>query len=122
VIGAITLAAFLLSGIHMRTHNPPLPQLEGDLHWLFVSRHIYILSAALLNLVLGAYIGPVTPRAARWQRIGSLLILVGAVLLMTAFIIEPMAGRSRTPVSSFGLFALFGGTLCHVGAALPRRR
>src|SRR5262249_28153945 len=120
LVGAFTLAVFLLSGVYLRTHNPPLPQLEPGLHALFVSRHIYILAAALLNLVVGAYLRPAAV-GRRIQRIGSLLLMLGAVLLMAAFVVEPIARESRTPFSSFGIFAVFGGSLSHVVAGVRRR-
>jgi hypothetical protein len=119
VVGGSALAAFLVSGAYMRAHNPPIAALEPGLHRMFTSRHIYILAAALLNLVLGVYARPAVRRWA-WaiQRGGSLLLVVAAALLVAAFVAEPMAGANRTPVSSFGLFSLFAGSLLHVGAAL----
>ena len=127
VVGAVTLAAFLASGIYMRSMDRP-----EDLGRLvmFTSRHIYILSAALINLLLGAYVTPAaTGRARMSQRLGSLLLIVAVALLVVAFAAEPVAGRPRTAVSSFGLYALFAGSLLHVvarvvapaAAAVPER-
>lgn len=58
VVGAGTLAAFLASGTCMLFHDPPLPGLPLGPHVMFTSRHICILSAALIHLVLGAYVAP----------------------------------------------------------------
>jgi len=122
LVGAVTLVAFLISGAYMRGHDPPLAVLEPGPHLMFTSRHIYILAAALMNLVLGAYLRPTATRAARAvQWAGSLLLLLAAGLLLAAFVVEPVAGRYRTPVSAYGLYSLFAGSLLHVGAALRTR-
>ena len=121
-IGGATLVVFLLSGIYMRVHDPALRTLDPGLHVMFTSRHIYILAIALLHLVLGAYVQQAeTRRTHIAQRVGSLLLVVAAGLLIAAFVIEPMAGRYRTPVSSFGLYAMFAGALLHVSAVLYKR-
>jgi hypothetical protein len=118
-IGGSTLAAFLASGAYMRSQTPPISSFEPGLHALFTSRHIYILAAALLNLVLAAYMQPAARRGARAvQWVGSLLLSAAAALLTAAFVVEPMNVGHRTPVSSFGLYGLFAGALLHVGAAL----
>jgi uncharacterized membrane protein len=123
LVGGVTLAVFLISGAYMRFHDPPIDALGPGLHLMFVSRHIYILGAALIHLVLGAYVRPAaTPGARVVQRTGSVLLVVAAGLLIAAFIGEPMAGRYRTPISSFGLYSLFAGALLHVGSALRKRR
>jgi hypothetical protein len=60
----------------------------------YVSRYIYILGSALVNLVLGIYL---KLEGRGWRRklqvVGSLLILTSLVLLTVAFVNEP--GRDR---------------------------
>jgi hypothetical protein len=120
--GFATLALFLISGQYMKHHAPPVRDLEPGLHLMFTSRHIYMLAAALVHLGLGAYIVPHRKRgrhALQW--IGSAALTVSAVLLIAAFVAEPMAGKYRGPFSSYGLYALFAGTLLHVISS-PRGR
>jgi len=122
LVGGATLVVFLISGAYMAAHHPPVGALEPGMHAMFTSRHIYILAAALINLLLGAYVRPTTmsgARAVQWT--GSLLLILASGLLIAAFVAEPMAGRYRTPVSAFGLYSLFAGSLLHVGAALRTR-
>ena len=122
LIGFVTLAAFLASGMYMRLHNPPVRALPDGTHMLFTSRHIYILGAALVHLVLGAYVAPMTSRAGRvTQMLGSVLLSIAPVLLIAAFLIEPGVGLPRTRYSQLGLYALFAGSLLHVVAALLSR-
>ena len=120
-VGLISLVVFLASGQYMRHLQPPLAELGPALHASFTSRHIYMLSAALVHLTLGAYV--VWARGRRGQvlqGLGSTLLLVATLLLTMAFVVEPMAGRGRTAVSTFGLYALFAGSLTHFVA--PSRR
>jgi hypothetical protein len=118
-IGLLGVVAFLLTGQFMKHHNPAMQLLTPDVRMMFVSRHIYFLGAALVNVVLGLYLRE-SPN--RWrkalQRIGSLLILLSAVSLLVAFMTEPplgIAGRSWR--SYFGLLALFAGVMTHLVAA-----
>lgn len=121
VIGLLTLGVFLATGAYMRYHEPPLAELGEARHASFLSRHIFILSGALVHLVLGAY---VCLETAGWRRrlqwIGSGLTVLAVVLLVTAFVIEPVAGRGRTPVSAYGLYTLLAGSLAHFAARWGR--
>ena len=122
LVGAMALVAFLLSGAYMAFHHPPLGALGPGMHMMFISRHIYMLAAALMNLVLGSYLLPTVSRGARSaQWIGSLLLMLSAGLLLAAFVGEPVAGRYRTPISALGLYSLLAGSLLHVGAVLRTR-
>lgn len=114
VVGAVTVLAFLITGLVMRMHDPPVSAMEWAQRLLFRSRHIYILCAGLVNLAIGVrfalperrfrYVGAVA---------GSLFMLVSAILLFFAFFAEPMAGRPPGALSWTGLIALFAGVMLH---------
>lgn len=121
-VGLLGVVAFLLTGQFMKHHSPAMLRLTPDVRMMYVSRHIYLLGAALVNVVFGLYLheGPQGWRKVL-QRIGSLLILLSALSLLTAFMTEPslgMAGRSWR--SYFGLIALFAGVMTHLVAAVDR--
>lgn len=121
-IGAIAVVAFLITGQIMLRHEPPVAELEWADRLLFRSRHIYLLAAGLVNLALGVrYALP----DGTWRRaaavLGSALALASPLLLFFAFFAEPLAGRPPGPLSSLGLFALFGGVLAYAIACLGRR-
>ena len=121
VVGAITVGAFLVTGLVMYGHEPALSTLDWGARLLFRSRHIYILAAGLVNLSLGIRYALPEGAACRAAAIaGSLLVLVSCVLLFFAFFAEPMAGRAPGPFSMLGLYALFGGVLLNVAASLRR--
>ncbi len=119
-IGLLGVIAFLLTGQVMRRHVPNIHSLSAEVRLMYVSRHIYLLGAALVNLVLGLYLKLHPPA---WRRIiqqtGSLLILLSAVSLLLAFFSESalgLAGRSWR--SYFGMIALFAGVMAHLVASL----
>ncbi len=114
--GLLGVLVFVLTGQFMRHHTPPMRALSPDVHLMYVSRHIYLLGAALVNLALGLYVLPQPlPRARTAQQIGSVLLLISPILLTIAFFQEPahgLAGRSWR--STYALLALFAGSLLHV--------
>src|SRR5260370_618428 len=97
-VGIIGVIAFLITGQVMAHHAPNIHTLSAELQMMYVSRHIYLLGAALVNLVLGLYLTLYLPGWRRnLQQIGSSLILLSALSLLVAFIAEPelgLAGRS----------------------------
>jgi cytochrome bd-type quinol oxidase subunit 2 len=113
VVGLVTLVIFLATGAYMRLVAHP-SELADRAHLMFVSRHIYILASALVHLVLAAYVAPCPARGRLTvQWIASALLGVSSLLLISAFVFEPVAGRARTDVSTFGLYTLFAGALLH---------
>jgi ethanolamine transporter EutH len=118
VIGIVAVVAFLLGGQVMGHHHPRMEQLSAELRMMYVSRHIYLLTAALVNTVLGLYL---QLHPSRWRRglqlVGSTLILVSVVSLALAFTVEPPLGMAGRGWRSFvGLIALFAGVMTHLVA------
>lgn len=108
----------------MGHHHPKMQLLTADVRMMYVSRHIYLLGAALVNLTLGLYL---QLQPAGWRRvmqqIGSVLIVLSVVALLLAFIAEPslgLAGRSWR--SYFGLIGIFAGVMTHLVASLRGSR
>jgi hypothetical protein len=113
--GLLGILVFVLSGQAMRLHKPPVRSLADGQRMMFLSRHIYILGSALVNLTLGLYL---RLENRGWRRnlqvAGSLLIILSLALLTLAFVDEPGAGiAGRSLQSAFGWFALFLGGLAH---------
>jgi hypothetical protein len=115
-VGIFAVVAFLITGQFMRHRTPPMTALSDSSRLIFRSRHIYILAAGLVNLVLGVYL---QRQAAGWRKIvqavGSAFLIAAPTLLILAFIIEPNRGlREEMPWSHAGLYALFGGSMAHL--------
>ncbi len=118
-IGLLTVVVFLISGQFLRHHRPPMDTLSDSARLLLRSRHIYILSSGLVNLMLGLYL----QRAVGWRRvvqvIGSGLAMASAALLVVAFVAETPRGFQAEMVwSHLGLYALFGGCMLHLAASM----
>lgn len=123
VVGALTVGAFLVTGLVMSGHQPPVGDMDWGARLLFRSRHIYILATGLVNLSLGlGYALPAGPARRSASVSGSMLALASAPLLFFAFFTEPMAGRDPGALSAYGLFALFGGVMLLVAANVGRGR
>jgi hypothetical protein len=111
-IGAVTIGAFLVTGMVMYAHEPPLSAMDWGERLLFRSRYIYILCAGLVNLSLGLHYALPAVGARRGVAVaGSVLALASTALLFFAFFGEPMAGREPGTLSVFGLYALFAGVI-----------
>ena len=123
VVGIAAIVAFLLSGQLLGHHHPTMEQLPAEMRMMYVSRHIYLLAAALVNAVLGLYLQLQPPSWRRvMQIIGSILILTSVLLLSIAFLAEPplgMAGRGWR--SLLGMVALFVGVMIHLVASAGAR-
>jgi hypothetical protein len=122
VLGILTLLAFLTTGQIMRLHQPPLSTLTDATRLLYRSRHIYILGAGLVNLMLGLYLQPAFPGWRRiTQTVGSALVLLAPVLLVLGFATEPRTGLPlEQGWASAGLYSLFGGSLLHAVAHIGK--
>ncbi|HEY8186182.1 MAG TPA: hypothetical protein VIF64_08940 [Pyrinomonadaceae bacterium] len=120
VFGLAVVLVFLLTGQYMEyVHNRLLP--DGT-RMLYRSRHIYILLAGLLNLIIGTYFFPQpTPKRRLLQMLGSILIILSPGLSLVAFFSEPQRGPNQTMVGAFGIFAVALGTLLHVLSGIGRR-
>jgi hypothetical protein len=115
MFGLLGVVLFVLTGQVMARHAPPVRRMDAELRLMYVSRHIYLLGAALVNLMTGLYLQRATRR---WQRAlqftGSALLLASPLLLGTAFFVEPPLGLGgRSWLSRQGLFTLLGGALLH---------
>lgn len=120
IVGILGIVAFVLTGQVMAHHVPEMQSVPAEFRMMYVSRHIYLLGASLVNLSLGLYL---QLRAPGWRRVlqqvGSVLILLSVVALLLAFMTEPSLGLAgRGWRSFFGLIGLFAGVLSHLVAVI----
>lgn len=121
--GLLGLVLFPLTGLYMKLHWPPMPALPGDVRLLYRSRHIYLLLAALVNLLLGLYFeASPSSRRRQVQGLGSGFILVSPFLILWGFAVEPARGLAVPGhLAAWGIYAVFAGSLLHFFAALAAR-
>ena len=89
---------------------------------MYRSRHLYILAAGLVNLMLGLYWRRHPDGWRRYvQAAGSALLLAAPALLLTVFLVEPNH-TIHDPLawSHAGLYALFGGSMLQLTCGAPR--
>lgn len=122
LIGVLTIAAFLITGLYMSTGFPELYHGREATRFMYRANHIYIPLAGLLNLLLSAYLSPSSqPWKAKLQGAGSFCLLGAVPVLILAFFSEPPRGSPTRLVTLIGIVALLLGTLCHlVGASKSR--
>ena len=118
-VGILAVLAFLTTGQLIRHHEPPLSTMAAEARLLFRSRHIYILAAALVNLMLGLYAQPQSGWRGATRSAGSVLVMLSPVLLVAAFAVEPAHGfRQDMWWSASGLYTLFAGSMAHLASAI----
>jgi hypothetical protein len=119
IFGIVALAAFAFTGSVMRAHIPPLHELGDDVRLMYRSRHIYLFTSGIANVLLGVYFSPMQSAMKRsLQYAGSLLLLAAPVFLFAAFFAETKHGLAEsTWRSHYGIYALFAGTLLHLLSA-----
>jgi hypothetical protein len=120
-IGILGLLVFLASGLTMLLADPPLSALDGQVRMMLRSRHIYLLYASLLNLLLGVYYRPAAwSWRQRLQTAGSSLLLFSPALAVAGFFIEAPEGDLSAPLGRLAVVAAAIGTLLHAIAAIRR--
>jgi hypothetical protein len=118
-VGVVGLAAFIATGQFMDRRLDHLVGMADGPRALYRSGHIYILFAALLNLLLGAYLVPSTTRGARLaQYVSSALIMTSLILFVYGFAIETPLGLVERPMVRKGIYLCLAGVLVSAGAKL----
>ena len=121
ILGWLTVIAFLITGQVMRHHTPPLVTMSDTVRLMYRSRHIYVLAAGLLHLMLGIYWRPLDGWRLRVQSVGSVLLAAAVPPLIAAFFVEPTrSSLDATRCSHLGLYALFAGAMLHAICGLRR--
>jgi hypothetical protein len=122
LVGLAATAAFLATGLYMFFSYNHLYDLDASKRLLFRSSHIYILFAALLNLVVAAngVSGPSGWRAG-FSRVGSALLLIAPALCILAFFRVPWLTGLARPYALSAVISSLAGVRCHVMSGLPRR-
>ena len=122
IFGLIVFVVFLVTGKFMRVDFPDKETIPQDLRMLMRSRHIYILLAGLLHVLLGIYLR-IQPQAWRksLQIFGSTLLFAGTATLVWAFVYETYRAKTFSEASRAGLYLTLAGTIFHLFGGFRRR-
>lgn len=122
IFGLILLLLFLVSGRLMRLDFPDKDAIPAEFRILMRSRHIYILFASLIHILLGLYFQPYRDKVRKsLQMFGSSLLILGGVLLIWAFVYETYFVRQFSEISRYGIYSTLAGTVFHLLAKVPAK-
>ena len=115
IFGIIVFVVFLVTGKFMRVDFPDKEIIPQEFRLLMRSRHIYILLASFIHILLGLYL---QIHKEIWRKslqiFASFLLFTGTILLICAFFYETYTTKHFSDISRFGLYATLYGTILHV--------
>jgi len=99
----------------MRVDFPDKEIIPQDFRILMRSRHIYILLASLIHIVLGVYLQIYKKTLQKYLQIfASALLFTGTILLVYAFFYETYTAHGFSQFSRNGLYLSLAGTIFHL--------
>lgn len=118
-VGTAGLVVFILTGQYMHRVHAHLRGMPDGPRMIYRSAHIYILFAALLNLLLGAYLQLVPDRMIRTvQQVASVAVLALPAMFLAAFFTEPQLQELVRPWARPAIYLSLGAVGVHVLAKL----
>jgi hypothetical protein len=122
-MGFAGVVAFLMTGQYMDRWLGHLAGMADLPRMLYRSAHIYLLFAALLNVLLGLY---VEDHSNGWRRgaarLGSVLILIAPVMILIGFYREAARTDFERPFVGYAIYGCFAGVLLRAIARGPATR
>ena len=115
IFGLALFFVFTTTGSYMRADFPDKDAISQEFRLLMRSRHIYILFAALINVVLGVYL-QLRPQLVLkiLQIMGSMVIAIGSVLLVYAWYVETYGLQHFSNLSRNGIYITALGVGLHL--------
>jgi hypothetical protein len=111
IVGWLSFLAFLLTGAYLKLHRPAIHEGSQVVRALFRANHLYLLGAALLNL-LAARVGPAPGQLrARLRSLGSLALFAAPPVLIAAFLREPPHGFEGRTLTTLGTVLMLAGSM-----------
>ena len=111
-VGWFAFLAFLATGVYMRLGFPELYGSNEAIRYQFRGNHIYVLFAALLNVVSAR--GALSP-VSGWRKsvamASSAMILLAPLILLAAFFSEPIRGAQDKPLTFLGVASALAGVV-----------
>src|SRR6188474_218430 len=115
IFGIAVFLVFTQTGSLMRADFPDKDAIPQDLRLLMRSRHIYILFAALIHIVLGVYLQLRQESVLRvLQLLGSIVITIGSILLVYAWYVETYEFQHFSDLSRNGIYLTALGVGLHL--------
>jgi hypothetical protein len=119
LIGVLFLVVFVLTGRYMDMRLAHLRGMADGPRALYRSGHIYILFAALLNILIGLYLHRPGGSAARIAQLAASVLLIAAPFMFTyGFFVETPPAIIERPVIRLAIYTCLWGTLIHAATSL----
>ena len=119
LFASVFLLLFVASGLYMKNVLPPFNNELDGARMIYRASHLYLLFAALLNLLAGAHWQTLSNRlCSQMQVMGSTLLLSSLPVLGFAFLLEPSQHWVMRPLTMAGCWLALLGTLLSAGAGL----
>jgi len=120
IVGLAGIFAFLGTGLYMDQFHGNLRGYDNTVRMLYRSTHIYLLLAAIINVMSGLYLRPADSTVRRtMQGLGSAALLAGPPLFLAGFCTEPYLSDLARPWSKIAIYLSLAGAVLHLLAALP---
>ncbi len=114
VFGFLMFVVFLLTGQYMDRKFNHLINMEDLPRALMRAQHLYILLAALINMVLGSYLTVSKDKLVKtFQIFGSFLIVIATLMLLYSFFKELPSDRMERPICRLALYTMLAGAMAH---------
>ena len=121
ILGLLLFIVFVVTGRFMRADFPDKEIIDQELRILMRSRHIYILFAALMNILIGLYFQALPRRPQKIvQYLGSAVLSLSALLLIWAFVQETYTFHHFSDLSRYGIYGSLAGVVLHFLAHFER--
>ncbi len=105
---------FLLTGQYMDRNFNHLVDMNDLPRALMRAQHLYILLAALINIVLGCYLTVSKDKLlGTFQIFGSLLIVIATLILLYSFFVELPSDHIERPLCRKALYTMLAGVFGH---------
>ena len=124
VTGVLGVIAFLVTGQYMDRAHAHLAGMSDGPRMIYRSAHIYLLFAALLNLLLGAYLRLAADRVLRAAQVmASVVLLATPAMFAMAFLTEPALAGLERPWARPAIYLSLGAVAFHalIGAGVRGR-
>ncbi len=119
--GIVFVIIFLLTGQYMDLAHNHLEGMADGPRMIYRSGHIYILFAAVLNLVSGIYWNELPGFRKKLQILASVLLLLLPWVLLYGFFQEPHLKGLARPWSSMALYGTFGVAVVLAAVGIGRK-
>ena len=117
VTGVAAMLAFIFTGQYMHWVLDHLRETPDGPRLFYRTTHIYLMWAAALNMALGCFLvqpGKSSHRVI--QLVSSIAVLLGPVLLLASFFLEPFRPDLERPMARYANLLAFGGVTGHLVA------